>query len=133
MSETYVPSHIVVLFPESYYHGNGDSGKVPVIKALRLLTGYGLLHAKNLSECRTPQTIDISGGAHCVYAPEFRAEHIEEQCRTLRLYGCKVSPSIHKMMKTLREVARNATEAGEDDLADEILQIVLAQKLKRGI
>ncbi len=101
------------------------ANKVSVIKAIRVLTGLGLKEAKDASE-RTgiPQVFACT----CAGSTEYY-----EACRTLTAEGVEVGGAIEKLLTELRKLGSDALLQGEDDLANEILQLVLAEKLRRGV
>jgi len=105
------------------------NNKVTVIKAIRTLTGLGLKEAKDASEKGGRQVYDIhaSNFLGCV-DPE---KAIEEQFRILRSEGVEVGEPAWKIIQDLRELGAKALQMGEDELANEILQLVLAEKLRR--
>jgi hypothetical protein len=80
--------------------------KVAVIKAIRTLTGLGL------KEVNTDYEID-------------------NQLQILRSYGVEVGDPICRLIEELRKLGSQALLQGEDELANEILQLVLAEKLRR--
>jgi hypothetical protein len=103
--------------------------KVAAIKAIRVLTGLGLKEAKDASERTGPQSFDI-------HAPNFAhfndiQRGIDEQFRILRGEGVEVGEPVFKILESLRQLGAQALLQGEDDLANEILQLVLAEKLRR--
>jgi hypothetical protein len=105
------------------------SNKVAAIKAIRMLTGLGLKEAKDASERSGPQTFDLYPSNFSSYGnPE---SMIEEQFRILRAEGVEVGEPIHKILQSLRELGAHALQLGEDEFASEILQLVLAEKLRR--
>lgn len=97
--------------------------KVAAIKAIRYLTGMGLKEAKDTSERIGEQSLKL--------APSLTKEIYEEQCRILRVEGCEVGLSVEKLLEDLRNLAKQALEQHEDELAAEILQLVLVEKLRR--
>lgn len=103
--------------------------KVAVIKAIRVLTGLGLKEAKDASERTGPQTFDI-------HAPNFAhfndiQRGVEEQFRILRAEGVEVGEPVWKIIEELRKLGSQALLQGEDEFANEIMQLVLAEKLRR--
>ena len=121
----------VITFPQSYTMTNGvGQNKVAVIKSIRTLCGLGLKEAKDTSEAYGQQTlvIDLRYNSVAVGNEDL---FIEEQFRVLRQNGCEVGPSVHLILQELRDLAASALEQGEDELANEILQLVLAEKLRR--
>lgn len=119
-----LPDNITVTFPPNYNHYD----KIVVIKALRSISNMGLKEAKDLSESTGRNIIPVvaagwPGGNDEVY--------LEEQCRILRNSGCEVGQSIHQILQSLRDLAAEALTQGEDEIANEILQLVLAEKLRR--
>ena len=113
----------VMVCPVSY------TNKVAAIKAIRTLTGLGLKEAKDASERGGPQEYEINPSIFTNYANP--VAEIENQYRILRNEGVQVGGSVHLLLAELRDLAREALKQGEDELADEILQLVLAEKLRR--
>lgn len=124
-------SNFIITFPTDYNHVGGN--KVTVIKAIRTLTGSGLKEAKDTSEMPGQQMLEIRLGYSILstIAPGSEDAFIEEQFRILRANGCDVGPSVHKILQSLRDLGADALKQGEDELANEILQLVLAEKLRR--
>ena len=106
------------------------TNKVEVIKAIRSLTGLGLKEAKDSSEvCGTPQTFALQSSLFSNYAnPD---AEIENQFRILRNNGVEIGGNIHALLDDLRKLAVQALQQGEDELASEITQLVLVEKLRR--
>jgi hypothetical protein len=103
--------------------------KVAVIKAIRTLTGLGLKEAKDASERPGPQVFDIHHSNFTSWSnPE---QGIEEQFRIMRNEGVEVGEPVWKIVESLRQLGSQALLQGEDELANEILQLVLAEKLRR--
>jgi hypothetical protein len=123
-----LPAFITVEFPRDFNAVGGN--KVTVIKALRWISYQGLKEAKDLSEMSGPQQVPVNlhaSGGYIADAEDF----LEEQCRILRNNGCKVGESVHIILQSLRDLAAEALKQGDDDLANEIMQLVLAEKLRR--
>jgi len=98
--------------------------KVSAIKAIRTLTGLGLKEAKDASE--------MSGQTQVYIVNTGLTERdVDDQMRILRNEGFQVGPPIHKLLDELRNIGSQALLQGEDELANEILQLVLAEKLRR--
>lgn len=115
-------NRINITFPVNH------SNKVSVIKALRCLTGMGLKEAKDASEVpNSPMSFEIK----LPYGTSPASQYIDEQIRVLRLNGCIVGSTVHKLLQGLRDLAADALAQGEDELANEIMQLVLAEKLRR--
>lgn len=104
--------------------------KVAVIKAIRSLTGLGLKEAKDVSDIYgVVQTLALS---QPVFSTIMSSEqYIEGQFRILRAEGIEVGEPVQKILTDLRKLATQALSMGEDELANEILQLVLAEKLRR--
>jgi hypothetical protein len=117
-------NRFTIVCPQTYHN------KVAVIKALRILTGLGLKEAKDASEVvGRPQAFDFSPSLFTAYAaPEVE---IENQFRILRSEKVEVGPRVHLILDELRKLGSQALLQGEDELANEILQLVLAEKLRR--
>lgn len=116
--------------------------KVASIKAVRILSGLGLKESKDIIDKQGPVTIQLKqrfttlGGGTALGLPQLltpdqRQAEIEEQSRILRNNGFCVGDSVHNILKGLRALAADALAQGDDDLANEILQLVLIEKLKR--
>ena len=103
--------------------------KVAVIKAIRTLTGLGLKEAKDASERCGPQVYEIFPSSFTSWADPQKG--VEEQFRILRTEGVEVGEPVWKIIEELRKLGSQALLQGEDDLANEILQLVLAEKLRR--
>ena len=105
------------------------ANKIEVIKAIRMLTGMGLTEAKDASERAGPQTFPISSANFAGLS--FPQDHIEQQFMILSRNGVEVGEPVFMILEDLRKLASQALLQGEDDLANEILQLVLAEKLRR--
>jgi hypothetical protein len=113
---------ITIICPANYHN------KVAVIKAIRTLTGIGLKEAKDASErVGEAQTFDLQDMSSYGNASQI----IEEQIRILRNEGVNVGEPVHRLLEELRKLGAAALQQGEDELANEILQLVLAEKLRR--
>jgi len=89
----------------------------------------GLLEAKNAVErLGVAQTFPIA--YKFSQRPDFRLE-FENQCRILSQNGFKVGDPINELLDELRKLGSQALTQGEDELANEILQLVLSEKLRR--
>jgi len=105
------------------------SDRISVIKSIRMLTGLGLKEAKDASERQGEQHFEINMGNFTSYGhPD---SEIENQFRILRNGGIEVGDSVHHILQSLRDLGADALKQGEDELASEILQLVLAEKLRR--
>lgn len=109
-----------------------SKNRVTAIKALRTITGYGLKEAKDLSEATGEHIVPIGGVTYFSSDPGAKKE-FDDACQTLRNEGYDVGHSMHKLLQELRELASKALQMGDDDFANEILQMVLAHKLKHGV
>lgn len=98
--------------------------KVACIKAIRTITGLGLKEAKDATEL--PGIVQVFPVMHGISEQE-----LENQYRILRSDRFEVGHSVHIILNDLRELATKAIQQGEDELANEILQLVLAEKLRR--
>ena len=107
------------------------TNKVAIIKAIRCLTGSGLKEAKDTSEIYDMQSLEIYLTSGLNIAAGREEDYIEEQFKILRQEGCLIGPSVHRLLQELRMLGSQALEQGEDELANEILQLVLAEKLRR--
>jgi len=106
------------------------TNKVLVIKAIRMLSGMGLKEAKDASEViGRPVIFDLYRTNFLSY-PDPDVE-IENQYRLLRSQGVQVGTPVFQILEDLRKLGSDALLQGEDELANEILQLVLAEKLRR--
>jgi len=112
------PNKLRIKAPDSH------SNKVAAIKAIRTLTGLGLKEAKDASE--RPGVQQFFPMVHGLTQTA-----IDEQTRILRAEGYEIGPSVHIIIEELRQLGSQALLQGEDELANEILQLVLAEKLRR--
>jgi len=108
----------------------GYTNKVSVIKAIRMLSGFGLKEAKDASEVvGKPVVFELARHNFSGYqSPE---TEIDNQYKILRSQGVQVGEPVHKILDELRKLGSDALLQGEDELANEILQLVLAEKLRR--
>jgi hypothetical protein len=120
-------NQVDLTFPHDYH----NQDKIAVIKAVRIVTGLGLKEAKDLSEIQGVATVNIN------VSPGYGANianmdaYLEEQYRIMRNNGVLVGPAVHRILQSLRNLASEALHQGDDELATEILQLVLAEKLRR--
>lgn len=121
-----IPTQLVITFPSDYTPYN----KIEVIKTIRILTNCGLKDAKDTSEMFGQQILPVNIMGTSGFATPTDA-YFEELCRILRVNGCEVGSSVLKILQSLRDLGAEALKQGEDDLASEILQLVLAEKLRR--
>jgi hypothetical protein len=106
------------------------ANKVAVIKAIRMISGLGLKEAKDASErVGVEQTFNIDHSNFIGFTNPQKA--FEEECRIIRNENVEIGNGVHKLLTELRVLATQAIAQGEDELANEILQLVLAEKLRR--
>ncbi len=106
------------------------SGSEGVIKAIRTLTGISLKEAKDASEIvGKSQTFELDPMLWTNY--KNTELEIEGLCKILRQEGVEVSDPVYKILDDLRKLGSQALLQGEDELANDILQLVLAEKLRR--
>jgi len=112
--------------------GQGVQNKVACIKAIRTLTGLGLKEAKDASErYNEQQSFEFSGS---LFLPHIATDQeIDNQFRILRAEMVEVGDPVYKLLEELRRIGAQALIQGEDELANEILQLVLAEKLRRAV
>ena len=104
--------------------------KVTAIKAIRALTGLGLKEAKDASEKpELIQTFPVGG----TYAHVNSSQEIEKQIQILKVEGFKIIEPLGQLLDQLRDIAAQALKLGEDEFANETLQLVLAEKLRLNI
>jgi len=102
------------------------TNRVAVIKAIRILTGLGLKEAKDTSE-------RLGVVQNFATNPNLTQIEFNETIRSLQREGVEVGGAIEKLLSDLRKLGSEALLQGEDELANEILQLVLAEKLRRNV
>lgn len=119
-----LPTNINLVIPATI------PNKVAVIKAIRELTGLGLKEAKDISDMPKEHNVRLDS-RFSYMEPEDWKRAIEDIARTLRQNGVSVGAPVFIILDDLRKLGAQALEQGEDELANEILQLVLAEKLRR--
>lgn len=114
-----------VSFPNNY----AGNDKIAVIKALRAITAMGLKEAKDISESSGIQTITVDPRYYRGFTDPSLG--VERDIQILKNNGVIVHNTIMAMLDDLRDLGAKALKMGEDELANEILQLVLAYKLRR--
>ncbi len=119
---------IKIKWPDDY----ANHSIVPAIKALRMLTGCGLKEAKDYCESQTEthHTIIPSDPSRYGYHAMTSDEFITMARAGLVAVGCVISDDKDEILDKLRKLSSHALDAGLDELADEILQLLLAEKLR---
>lgn len=95
--------------------------KIQVIKSIRMLTNEGLANSKQMSERLDRQLILLNPRPGC---------NVDDEIQILRNYGCIISQPIDNIYDCLRQCVKDAMNIGKDELANEILQLLLAEKLR---
>ena len=101
--------------------------RVEVIKALRSLTGLGLKEAMAATDTYGVKTFNF-GGTYFGANPEIE---IATNFRIFQNNGIEIQKEVYLILEELRQLGSKALLQGEDELANEILQLVLAEKLRR--
>jgi len=125
-----LPSSISVTFPSREWQTVTGYDKIAVIKAIRSISGLGLKEAKDASECGECRILPVSMPTWSD-EDEDKKKYLHEQRRILEINGCTLGPSVRDILQSLRELGSAALVQGEDELANEILQLVLAERLRR--
>lgn len=121
MRQNEIPCLLKIEIPSHY---PTTTEKINVIKALRTLAGLGLKEAKDLSEKPGVELIKIVVRSETEYLTN---------CEVLKRHGVKTGEPVAEILADLRKLAHSALDSGEDELANEILQLILAEKLRRNI
>lgn len=100
------------------------NNRIAAIKAIRTLTGLGVKEAKDAIE--QPGVDQIFS-----YSVGLTQLIIEEQCQILRNEKFEIGYSVHIILDDLRKLGAQALLQGEDELANDILQLVIVEKLRR--
>lgn len=113
---------------------NGYNNKVSVIKSIRQITNWGLLDSKNAAENPNVQILPVWAGHQEPGSEQFTLvglKTVQEAMRIIRVEGGTIGPSVNELLEELRTLAKKALDQQEDELASEIFQLVLAEKLRR--
>lgn len=110
---------IKLVIPES----SKQTNRVQVIKNIRALSGFGLYDAKMMADKGGVHVIDLVAG--------LTQETFDEASRILRDNNVEVCDPVSMILEDLRRLGSEALLQGEDELANEILQLVLSEKLRR--
>lgn len=103
--------------------------KIAVIKAIRSLSKMGLVEAKDIVDRPGKYVLHFSG--FDMSLTEVQQQHLfDESARVLNVNGVLIQGFRDFILKDLRRLAAQAMEQAEDDLANEILQLIMAEKLK---
>jgi len=126
------PTYIFVTIP-SVEDQIASNSRVTIIKNIRRISGYGLKESKDLSEVPGKHRLPLMG-REMIDAKQqgLLDEKISLIARELAEYGVTVGPSGSMIIEELRLLGIKAIEAQEDQLASDIMQLVLAEKLRRG-
>jgi hypothetical protein len=118
---------ISIVIPNSYGTNSVWAGKVPCVKAIRSITGLSLRDTTNIvNSTGVKHTLNVDSG-YSTYTG------IEADIKTLKSHNIEVFLHyINEILEDLRKLAIRSIECGEETIANEILQFVLAEKLRRG-
>lgn len=117
--------NIAIIFPGVFAdNAFGYNSKVQVIKLVRELNFMGLKETKDF--------VETHGVSHSLEITNtiITENRIAEICTEFRNYGCEVGGSHHFILKELRQLAKDALTIGSDEMAAEIMQLILAEKLR---
>lgn len=108
--------------------------KVSAIKTIRMLTGLGLKEAKDVTDQAGEHVLDFSWDLTSPTGDAVQQRNeMEAHFTILRQLGFEVGHPVHLILQDLRNLAAEALKMGEDELANEIFQLVVAEKLRRGV
>lgn len=98
-----------------------DYAVISAIKSIRTLTGLSLKEV----------TTAFSSGAtiSAPVLPNISSSVRDENIRNLEMHGLEVDSSA-SLLQDMRDFAKRALDLGMDEIADEILSIILSEKLK---
>ena len=125
-------THIYITIPDVQTQ-IATAARVPIIKCIRRISGLGLKEAKDLSEIPGRHRLALLG-QEMMEAKEHNLlfENVSILSRELKTYGVEVGPVAATIIEELRQLGIKSLEAQEDELASDIMQLVLAEKLRRG-
>ena len=99
--------------------------KVKAVKSMRTLFGLSLKESVDaVSVIGRTQSFALD-------MPNITDDAVEHEFKKLRVLGANIGDSVHMLLNNLRELAAQALAMHEDELANEILQLVLVEKLRR--
>lgn len=96
---------------------------VMVVKSIRILTGLGLKEAKDIADQEGETVLHIVNG---ILDIDFNSASA-----ALAQQGIVVGDKKQEIIDELRELAVQALQIDEDELANEIMQFILLEKLKK--
>lgn len=107
---------------------NGYANKVSIVKSVRYIT-----------ECTLKEAVDVVNNCseQFLVFPLYKLQdpsalkELEQEIQSIRSQGGDIGDSVHTLLNNLRQIGAEALKQGEDELANEILQLVLAEKLRR--
>ena len=129
MSETDYPWGTITIPTPPYDGGN----RITVIKTIREVSGLGLKEAKDISDIPGLHRLQLRGAvvlqainnnSLMTVLADFR--------RKFQEMNVKFGPSAVIIIEELRQLGILAIEQKEDELANEIMALVLAEKIRRG-
>jgi hypothetical protein len=129
---------IKLRFPQVY---PVTCSKVEIIKSIRRLTGMGLKESKDFCEIYSvaqdmyllPEFDAISvqdsliPGTHSV---PIQAEILRDALCCFRRAGVEIFNDKYRILQDLRKLAQDALDIADDELAQEIMMLVMAEKLR---
>lgn len=125
-------THIYITIPDVRTQTAAGT-RVAIIKSIRRISGLGLKEAKDLSEIPGRHRLALLGQEMMeAKRAGLLFENVSILSKELVTYGVEVGPVAATIIEELRQLGIKSLEAQEDQLASDIMQLVLAEKLRRG-
>jgi hypothetical protein len=126
------PTHIYITIP-SIQDQIATNSRIAIIKAIRRISGLGLKESKDLGEAQGKHRLPLTG-AEMISAKQYGLlmDTVKAMAEELKQHGVDLVPLAATIIEELRQLGIKALEAQEDQLASDIMQLVLAEKLRRG-
>ena len=106
------------------------ANRIQVIKSIREFSGLGLKEAKDVTD--QPGQHRISYAYMKTRAGSGWHINLLNECiSNMQAAGIAVKPSAYGILDDLKRLSKEALDIGELDLANEILQLLLADRLRR--
>ncbi len=93
------------------------------VRAIRILTGYGLLESKRIVEDTNERVLALR--------PDLTWPEVHRQVGILQKNGCIIGGFAYDIIKDLQVLSQRAHDMGEVELANEISQLIMTEKLRR--
>jgi len=112
---------------------SANNTRIPIIKLIREVTGLGLKEAKDLSDIPGVHRIELNGlTIKQAIQNNLVIPVLKDYAQKFKSLNIEFGPPVVVIIEELRLLGIRAIEQKEDELANEILALVLAEKMRRG-